>query len=198
MLRRLPVALLLVAACGGVASAGTTVPVATTAAPATTTTIAPTTTMAPTTTIRVTTTTTDLCAEATAESIAAFDIVFDRIDANPEGFLEADLAFMGDLGGVIASSCGATRSDEAISDLLVYFADEAATRPPYSVIFINSFLDAWCGDPFFELDPKLRRPARVQVEAVRPMGPVQRVELSFDALALTAVKRSIPRPVGSV
>ena len=153
MVRLLPVALLLVAACGGVASPETTVPVATT--PATTTTAAPTTTVAPTTTNRVTTTTTDRCAEASAQGIASFGILFDRLDMNPSLVLDNPNFFSeiaGELGGLVGAECGLERGGEAISELLVFLADEAPTRSHLTATYINGLIDTLCDSPPVELN----------------------------------------------
>jgi hypothetical protein len=67
--------------------------------------------------------------------VGALDVLFNRFDADPAGMEEAmenssefgDL--MRELGRVAGAECGLTESGAAISEILVYLADEAATRP---------------------------------------------------------------------
>jgi hypothetical protein len=134
---------LLVVACGG--SSGDTS--STTAAPATSIATTTTTTEAPTTTL-------DGCEEATSEAISTFGVIFDRIDADPAAVssdtsLVQEIGF--ELGQLVGTECGGARSGAALSAMLVYFADEATTRPFITAGFISGLLEGICSDPPVEL-----------------------------------------------
>ena len=126
---------------------------AATTVPTTTTTALPPTTLPPTTT----TTLDDSCGEATAQAVAAFDGIFDRIDADPEGAIEAldesgtvgDL--FGELGGLVADECGPEDSGEAISDIIMHLASEASIRTTFTQAFIEGMLPGFCHNEIVEL-----------------------------------------------
>ena len=104
--------------------------------------------------METTTTVVDRCAEATVESIDAFNIILDRIDADPEAFAADSSALeepSGELGSLMGTECGVGGSGEALSELLVFFADQATVRPAPTGVVIDGILEGICTNPPVEL-----------------------------------------------
>lgn len=89
----------------------------------------------------------DGCLGAVEANTEAFDLIVDRIEADPEAVLDSgdeinELGF--DLGELLGAECGLSRIGEALSQLLVHFANEATTREPMAKAFINGLLENVC------------------------------------------------------
>ena len=86
--------------------------------------------------------------------IETFDGVLERIDADPAAYVGGssttdDLFQI--LGGHIGESCGQSGAGTAFSEILIYIADQAKTRPAGTASIIEWFLDSLCSDPPVEL-----------------------------------------------
>ena len=88
------------------------------------------------------------CREATETLIETMEVLLNRIDTDPDAV--ADEESMGDLffelGTVTGEVCGAQHSGEAISDFLVYLAEQMSVRPTVTQAFLDGMLEATC-DP---------------------------------------------------
>jgi len=124
----------------------------------TTSTIGTTTTTDPTTTTSETPPTTSArsrCEEATQEVIETMDTILDRVDADPQGFVDdpgatvADIA--SEMGSLVGQECGLEYSGEALSELLVYLADETSNRSIFAQTAIEGILESICTNPPVEL-----------------------------------------------
>ena len=137
----------LVVACGGTA--------ATTTAPAATNTDAPiTTTMSVITTTIATTTTIDECPQAIQDGIDTFNILLDRMDADISAAAEnvdEISAVVTDLADLMVLHCPGAEREEAFSELLVYFSEQANQRALGTSVVLESLLDGLCEDPPVEL-----------------------------------------------
>lgn len=118
------------------------------------TTVASTTTEPPTTT-------TDPCDAALAESIAALDSIFDRMDqvstaAEVRTVGEVASEVLGDAGYSMAEGCGLDRSGSALSELIVWTSGQSSQRTRNTSAFIEGFLPGLC-----DLGVELTAPARI-------------------------------------
>lgn len=88
------------------------------------------------------------CTETVSDTIRTFGVVFDRIDADPQSVLDQGSeveAVMADLGRQLGSDCAADPGG-AISEIIIYLAEEATIRPPLTQAFLEPVLESFCVD----------------------------------------------------